>query len=88
MRGLKHRFHQTIVALDQVLNAMLGGWADETISSRAYRLQDKHKHWAITRKVLDIIFFFDEEHCKTSYYSEKMRQHMPPEIRDTDPRIQ
>ena len=28
---------RTLIALDQLLNALLGGWPDETFSSRAWR---------------------------------------------------
>lgn len=28
---------QVLIAFDQLINALLGGWADETLSSRAWR---------------------------------------------------
>lgn len=28
---------QVMVAVDQLVNTLLGGWADETLSARAYR---------------------------------------------------
>lgn len=88
-RGFKHRLHQTIIAFDQFLNAaLLNGWADETISARAYRRQDHCKKWKKARIFIDMLFFFENEHCKNSHYNEKMREHMPPCARDDDPRIQ
>ena len=29
---------RTLIAVDQLLNTLLGGWPDETLSSRCYRL--------------------------------------------------
>lgn len=28
---------RTLIAVDQLLNTLLGGWPDETLSSRCYR---------------------------------------------------
>lgn len=33
--------HEVFCALDQVVNAVLGGYADETISARSFRLGSK-----------------------------------------------
>lgn len=89
MRGIRHRIYQILLAVDQLINALfLNGWADETVSARAYRMQDTSKYWAIARKVIDTVLFFDKDHCKEAYYNEKMRTHLPPSLRDEDPRIQ
>lgn len=75
---MKHRIYQTLIALDQLVNAMLfGGWADETLSSRA------HREYPRLAKVIDWLLWFDPEHCKTSYMSEALRAQMPPELRNT-----
>jgi hypothetical protein len=60
---------------------MVGGWADETLSARAWRLKDRGKGWSITRKVIDFIFFFEKNHCAESYVYEKLGKHSPPELR-------
>ena len=33
---------QILIAIDQLANAVIGGWADETLSSRAWR-EDRHR---------------------------------------------
>ena len=33
--------HGLLVACDQLLNALLGGWPDETLSSRCWRWQSE-----------------------------------------------
>lgn len=33
---------QFLIALDQLVNVMLGGQADETLSARAWRNRDRH----------------------------------------------
>lgn len=68
---------QTFIAIDQLINAILGGWADETLSSRAWRCG-----WIKTQITIDTILFFDKNHCYMSYVSEKKRLQTPPELRD------
>ena len=57
----------------------LNGWADETISSRAYRRSLKGDRYLMD--VIDSIFFWSNEHCKYSYEMEKKRNQLPPELR-------
>jgi hypothetical protein len=71
---------QVLIAFDQLLNTVHGGWADETISSRAWRLRHRWPYKAY-RVMLDVLFFFDPEHCKASYESERLRLQSPPELR-------
>lgn len=73
---------QFFIALDQLLNTAIWikgdgfGWADETLSARAYRIE-KRGGTSIPRKIIDTLFFFDEYHCEESYYSEVNRKHLP-----------
>ena len=67
---------QIAIALDQLVNTIFGGWADETLSARLYRTRSPF------RKVIDLLFFFDKDHCHTSYLSEIKRAQLPPEYRD------
>jgi len=71
---------QVFIALDQLANTLLGGWADETLSSRAYRRSQKGKHGA--RRIIDGLFFWQVEHCKNAYYSEINRRQYPADFRD------
>ena len=63
---------QLLVAVDQLANAALCGWADETLSSRAYRLHDR-KFWFVAEKVINILFFFEKDHCQQAYEAELNR---------------
>lgn len=74
-------FHikQILIAIDQLLNTLLFGWPDETLSSRCWRLSLSGND--LPRKIVDTILFFDKDHCKSSYESEKIRNQCPPELR-------
>lgn len=74
------------VAIDQLFNALCGGWPDETISSRAFRWsRDGVRQWP--RRIIDALFFWDRDkatgqrHCELSYISEKYRLQLAPEFR-------
>lgn len=71
---------QVLIAIDQVGNALTGGWADETLSSRAYRLRYRqpYRFW---RAFIDAIFFWQEDHCRKAYLQERHRRQFPPELR-------
>ena len=80
-RRIKFRIKQTAIAIDQLFNALFGGWCDETISSRSWRKSGKSPFWYVARKFIDTILFFDKDHCRTSYESEINRMHCPPSLR-------
>ena len=73
---------QVLIALDQLVNAIFGGWADETLSSRTWRHKDQ-PGWRLLRWILDTVaaLFGDKNHCRASYVSEKNRTQCPPEVR-------
>ena len=75
-----------LVALDQLGNAALGGWPDETLSSRAFRLAKAGKR-AWPRRLIDALFFWDKSgqkrHCELSFESEREGRQLPPEARGT-----
>ena len=62
---------QIAVAFDQTVNAIAGGWADETFSSRCHRNAVGSPGWAAARNVIDTVFFWEDEHCKASFLSER-----------------
>ena len=72
---------QIPIAIDQLINTIFGGWADETISSRAHRMQRKSTTWSRFRKIIDGLFFWQKYHCRGAYESEKKRLQYPPELR-------
>lgn len=85
VRRLRRWLKQVLVALDQALNALFGGWADETFSSRCWRLRHR-PGWGTARRVLDFVagLLGDKGHCKASYDSEWLRLQCPPELRPPD----
>lgn len=70
---------QILVAIDQLLNAFLGGMADETISARVHR-----NGWARTEKLIDGLFR-EPGHCAASYRAEILRAHLPNSYRSNNP---
>lgn len=79
---MNFRLLQTLIAFDQLLNALLcGGWSDETMSAHAYRMEQQGKPWGFMRRVIDAIFFWQPMHCLMSYESERLRSQSPPEER-------
>ncbi|WP_323016493.1 hypothetical protein [Castellaniella sp.] len=76
-------FLQTAIAADQLANALLAGYADETLSSRAWRCRNDKRRWAIARAVIDVIFFWQEDHCMNAYLSELFRKQLPADYQET-----
>jgi len=67
-----------LIALDQLGNAVAGGWPDETISSRSWRWHVSGiRSWPC--RALD--FIFGDRHCKDSFDSERLGRQLPPEAR-------
>ncbi|WP_027188071.1 hypothetical protein [Desulfovibrio cuneatus] len=76
-----NRLKALLIAIDQLFNTLLGGWPDETLSSRAWRWEKNGKRsWP--RRVIDSLFFFDPNHCKASFENERLGRQLPPEMRE------
>lgn len=67
-------------ALTQLLNALLGGWPDESLSSRTWRNREK-RGWRQLHKLIDALFFNWPDHCERAYQAELILRQMPPELR-------
>ena len=85
----KHWFVQLFIALDQLLNVLVtplaaGAWADETLSSRAWRMWVKGRPFGrICRPLIDVLFVWQGwGHCQRAYENEKQRYNSPPEMRN------
>lgn len=58
--------HEVFVALDQVVNAVLGGWSDETLSARSFRLGSKAEdadawdQWRVAWHIIDALFVWQD----------------------------
>lgn len=68
--------------MDQLANTLLGGWADETLSARAYRMSRSDTRWAKARKIIDWLFFWDPGHCQWAWMAERARTQLPVEYRE------
>lgn len=66
------KIKQIAIAVDQLTNTLLGGYADETISARAHRQQ-----WRKTERVINWLFR-DDMHCAAAYISEMTNSHNAP----------
>lgn len=77
-KNLKTWGYHVLIAADQFFNALTGGAADETLSSRTYRrailTQSKpKKRWRVLYRVINGLFL-DPNHCETAYHSELNRK--------------
>ena len=70
---------QVLIAIDQLFNTFIGGYADETVSSYAHRKRLKGKPWLA--RLIDALFFWQKDHCLQAFQSELDRAHLPPSIR-------
>ena len=71
---------QVLIAIDQLFNTLIGGYADETISSYAHRKRLKGKPWLA--RLIDAHFFWQPNHCQQAFQSELDRAHLPPSVRE------
>lgn len=70
------------VSLTQLLNALAGGYPDESTSARAWRMERQGKPAGrILRPLIDRLFFWQEGHCRRAYEAERARYHLPPILR-------
>lgn len=63
--------------LDYGLNTLRGGLPTEPISAWVWR-----KQYTTAIKIIDTLFFWDKDHCKTSYENVKAKINLPQEYRD------
>jgi hypothetical protein len=64
---------EVLIALDQLLNALLGGCADETLSSRAAKARQSGMLWGcVLCRILDAI---DRDHCAKSIEHDEGSDH-------------
>ena len=86
----KSWFYQLFIAVDQLANVLItplqaGAYADETMSSRAYRMDRDGKPWGrVLRPCIDLLFAWQRApggHCRAAYFKERGRLQLPPEMR-------
>jgi hypothetical protein len=72
--------YQVGLALTRLGNALLGGLAEESMSSRAWRMESARKPWGrIARPLVDLFFtaFGRHEHCFSAYINERDKAPLP-----------
>ena len=79
---IKNYLFNVLVGFDQFLNTVLAGWADETLSSRAHRVHQQGKPWGFLRNIINLLFWWQDDHCLLAYNYEKSRRQLPPELRE------
>jgi len=75
------RIKQVLIAVDQLANTLAGGWADETLSARCWRLRH-HRRWGFLQQAIDLLFFWELHHCHESYLNECFRRQLPSHYRE------
>ena len=68
---------QIFIALDQLINTLFMGMADETISARLFRLyltEILSSKWYL---IVDILFFWQYNHCYNAWRAEIERRQLP-----------
>ncbi|WP_193617873.1 MULTISPECIES: hypothetical protein [Neisseria] len=75
------------IAADQSINAVFGGYPDETMSSRIYRKEraanrgEASKYWKWLRVAVDKLFFLQKNHCEKAHLREQQKAHFPAELK-------
>lgn len=57
---MKQYFWNILISIDQLFNTILGGYPDETLSSR----MGKKQNCTVCRIICRILDLFEKDHCK------------------------
>lgn len=83
---LRHNGWQMLLHFDQGLGIVACtllkelAFADLTLSANAWRWErEGTRHWP--RKLIDMLFFWQDAHCYSSYVYEVERRHLPESMR-------
>lgn len=78
---VKQRILNLLIAFDQFAFCLLtlgGSMPDETASAAAWRGEQLgHILPRFFRPLIDLLFFFDPDHCKNAYIAEQRREQSP-----------
>ncbi len=78
---------QALIAIDQFFNCVVWvrgdgfGFADETLSARLFRLHLQGVISDMPYRAVDMLFWFENEHCYWSWRSEVDRSQLPGHYR-------
>lgn len=72
-----------LIALDQLVNAIIGGSPDETISARAWRSESNGKMLGMAfRPLIDALFcMVERNHCEKAFIAEFRKLQLPKDYR-------
>lgn len=73
---------QILIAIDQLVNACMGGFSDETISARLYRNRNRSAWWNAWYWLVNIVFL-NKNHCYESFIAECERKQLPKAYRES-----
>lgn len=82
--GSGHKAWSLAISYDQLGNVHAGGYVDEMISAKAWRVRDRRRwvsaaiDWVFERAAGEL------NHCQRAYDSELRRLQLPPEYRSAD----
>lgn len=70
------RLWNLLLWIDQGLNVLIGsGWPDEMLSAYA------HRKGGWRRTFINGLFFWQEDHCRDAYWTERNKKQLPFEYR-------
>ena len=81
---MKQRILNLLIALDQLIYVVITlgvGMPDETMSAAAYRMEKVGKFFGFMRPLIDMLLWFDADHCHQAYLSEAGKKQLPDEYR-------
>lgn len=72
-----------LIAFDQLVNAILGGYPDETLSASAWIGEQQGRPIPrVMRPVIDFIFLpIERDHCRKAFDAERARTQSPEQTR-------
>jgi hypothetical protein len=75
--------YQVFIGVDQLVNTLLGGSADETMSSRCYRLNHIRAYYTLETCVNALFYVFQgPDHCEHAYEKEILGRQLPTKFYD------
>ena len=79
---MKRYILNVLIAIDQLINTLIGGCPDETLSASAWRGEQQGKLFpCIFRPVIDFLFLpFERDHCSKAYRAERLGLQQAPDI--------
>jgi hypothetical protein len=83
MAAVKQYILNVLIAFDQLVNALVGGAPDETLSASAWKGETQGRTVPrFFRKLIDALFYpFQKDHCREAYEAELRREQLPASYR-------